>query len=139
MWKKVNNSILIGRLTKDPELKYIPGSGIAVSTFTIAVDRDYIKKDGNKETDFIPVEVMGKLAEVCANNLCKGRLVAVEGSIRVNSYEKEGEKRTYTKVHANKIKFLDYKKEDNEKEYMFEPKGLDQQGFQAIDDPDIPF
>ncbi|HFL3113463.1 TPA: single-stranded DNA-binding protein, partial [Clostridioides difficile] len=92
-----------------------------------------------KETDFIPVEVMGKLAEVCANNLTKGRLIGVEGSIRINSYEKEGEKRTYTKVHANKIKFLDYKKEDNEKEYMFEPKGLDQQGFQAINDPDIPF
>ncbi|MDB0345059.1 single-stranded DNA-binding protein [Clostridioides difficile] len=135
----MNNVILIGRLTKDPELKYIQGSGTAVSTFTIAVDRDYIKKDGNKETDFIPVEVMGKLAEVCANNLTKGRLIGVEGSIRVNSYEKEGEKRTYTKVHANKIKFLDYKKEDNEKEYMFEPKGLDQQGFQAIDDLDIPF
>lgn len=135
----MNNVAMIGRLTKDPELKYIPGSGTAVSTFTIAIDRDYIKKDGNKETDFIPVEVMGKLAEVCANNLTKGRLIGVEGSIRVNSYEKEGEKRTYTKVHANKIKFLDYKKEDNEKEYMFEPKGLDQQGFQAIDDPDIPF
>ncbi|EGT3731246.1 single-stranded DNA-binding protein [Clostridioides difficile] len=135
----MNSVILIGRLTKDPELKYIPGSGTAVSTFTIAVDRDYIKKDGTKETDFIPIEVMGKLAEICANNLTKGRLIGVEGSIRVNSYEKEGEKRTYTKVHANKIKFLDYKKEDNEKEYMFEPKGLDQQGFQAIDDPDIPF
>ncbi|HCQ6054168.1 single-stranded DNA-binding protein [Clostridioides difficile] len=135
----MNSVILIGRLTKDPELKYIPGSGTAVSTFTIAVDRDYIKKDGTKETDFIPIEVMGKLAEVCANNLGKGRLVAVEGSIRVNSYEKDGEKRTYTKVHANKIKFLDYKKDDTEKEYMFEPKGLEQQGFQAIDDPDIPF
>ncbi|MCB4305149.1 single-stranded DNA-binding protein [Clostridioides difficile] len=135
----MNNVILIGRLTKDPELRYIPGSGTAVSTFTIAVDRDYVKKDGNKETDFIPVEVMGKLAEVCANNLSKGRLIGVEGSIRVNSYEKEGEKRAYTKVHANKIKFLDYKKDDTEKEYMFEPKGLDQQGFQAIDDPDIPF
>ncbi|MDS6392579.1 single-stranded DNA-binding protein [Clostridioides difficile] len=135
----MNNTTLIGRLTRDPELKYIPGSGTAVSTFTIAVDRDYIKKDGTKETDFIPIEVMGKLAEICANNLTKGRLIGVEGSIRVNSYEKEGEKRTYTKVHANKIKFLDYKKEDNEKEYMFEPKGLDQQGFQAIDDPDIPF
>ncbi|HFL2576656.1 TPA: single-stranded DNA-binding protein [Clostridioides difficile] len=135
----MNNVAMIGRLTKDPELKYIPGSGAAVSTFTIAIDRDYIKKDGTKETDFIPIEVMGKLAEVCANNLTKGRLIGVEGSIRVNSYEKEGEKRTYTKVHANKIKFLDYKKEDNEKEYMFEPKGLDQQGFQAIDDPDIPF
>ncbi|HCQ5582065.1 single-stranded DNA-binding protein [Clostridioides difficile] len=135
----MNNVILIGRLTKDPELRYIPGSGTAVSTFVIAVDRDYIKKDGTKETDFIPIEVMGKLAEVCANNLSKGRLIGVEGSIRVNSYEKEGEKRTYTKVHANKIKFLDYKKDDTEKEYMFEPKGLDQQGFQAIDDPDIPF
>ncbi|HBH3834810.1 TPA: single-stranded DNA-binding protein [Clostridioides difficile] len=135
----MNNVAMIGRLTKDPELKYIPGSGTAVSTFTIAIDRDYIKKDGTKETDFIPIEVMGKLAEICANNLTKGRLIGVEGSIRVNSYEKEGEKRTYTKVHANKIKFLDYKKEDNEKEYMFEPKGLDQQGFQAIDDPDIPF
>ncbi|EGT4856672.1 TPA: single-stranded DNA-binding protein [Clostridioides difficile] len=135
----MNSVILIGRLTKDPELKYIPSSGTAVSTFTIAIDRDYIKKDGTKETDFIPIEVMGKLAEVCANNLGKGRLVAVEGSIRVNSYEKDGEKRTYTKVHANKIKFLDYKKDDTEKEYMFEPKGLEQQGFQAIDDPDIPF
>ncbi|HFL3855702.1 TPA: single-stranded DNA-binding protein, partial [Clostridioides difficile] len=58
----MNSVILIGRLTKDPELKYIPGSGTAVSTFTIAVDRDYIKKDGTKETDFIPIEVMGKLA-----------------------------------------------------------------------------
>ncbi|HBF2467829.1 Single-stranded DNA-binding protein (Helix-destabilizing protein) [Clostridioides difficile] len=135
----MNNVILIGRLTKDPELRYIPGSGTAVSTFTIAVDRDYIKKDGTKETDFIPIEVMGKLAEVCANNLSKSRLIGVEGSIRVNSYEKEGEKRAYTKVHANKIKFLDYKKDDTEKEYMFEPKGLDQQEFQAIDDPDIPF
>lgn len=106
----MNNTTLIGRLTRDPELKYIPGSGTAVSTFTIAVDRDYIKKDGTKETDFIPIEVMGKLAEVCANNLGKGRLVAVEGSIRVNLYEKDGEKRTYTKVHTNKIKFLDYKK-----------------------------
>ncbi|HBF8686615.1 TPA: single-stranded DNA-binding protein [Clostridioides difficile] len=135
----MNNTTLIGRLTRDPELKYIPGSGTAVSTFTIAVDRDYVKKDGTKETDFIPIEVMGKLAEVCANNLDKGRLVAVEGSIRVNLYEKDGEKRTYTKVHTNKIKFLDYKKEDNEKECKFEPGGLDPQGFQAIDDDDIPF
>ncbi|EGT3656557.1 single-stranded DNA-binding protein [Clostridioides difficile] len=135
----MNNVVLIGRLTKDPELKYIPGSGTAVSTFSIAVDRDYIKKDGTKETDFIPVEIMGKLAEVCANNLNKGRLVAVQGSIRVEHYEKDDEKRTYTKVHANRMKFLDYKKEDNGKECKFEPGGLDPQGFQAIDDDDIPF
>ncbi|MCC0752630.1 single-stranded DNA-binding protein [Clostridioides sp. ZZV13-5731] len=135
----MNNSVLIGRLARDPDLKYIPGSGTAVATFSIAVDRDYIKKDGTKETDFIPVEVMGKLAEVCANNLGKGRLVAIVGSIRVDSYEKEGEKRTYTKVHADRMKFLDYKKENKENEYTFEPQGLDPQGFQAIDDDDIPF
>ncbi|UWD46816.1 single-stranded DNA-binding protein (plasmid) [Clostridioides difficile] len=135
----MNNSVLIGRLTRDPDLKYIPGSGVAVSTFSIAVDRDYVKKDGTKETDFIPVEVMGKLAEICANNLNKGRLVAVQGSIRVEHYEKDDEKRTYTKVHANRMKFLDYKKEDNGKECKFELGGLDPRGFQSIDDDDIPF
>lgn len=96
----MNNVILIGRLTKDPELKYIPGSGTAVSTFTIAVDRDYVKKDGTKETDFIPVEVMGKLAEVCANNLEKGRLIAVQGSIRVETSEKKWrEKNIYKSLY----------------------------------------
>lgn len=135
----MNNVVLIGRLTKDPELKYIPGSGTAVATFIIAIDRDYVKKDGAKETDFIPIEILGKLAEVCANNLGKGRLIALKGSIRVATYEKEGEKRTYTKVNADRIQFLDYKKEGNESGCKFEPQGLDPQGFQAIDDDDIPF
>ncbi|WP_219713611.1 single-stranded DNA-binding protein, partial [Clostridioides difficile] len=73
----MNNVILIGRLTKDPELKYIPVTVTPVATFSIAVDREYKNKNGEKETDFIPVQAFGKLAEVCANNLEKGRLIAV--------------------------------------------------------------
>lgn len=126
----MNNVILIGRLTKDPELKYIQGSGTAVSTFTIAVDREYKNKDGEKETDFIPVQAFGKLAEVCANNLEKGRLIAVQGSIRVETSEKNGEKRTFTKVYINKMNFLDSKKQTSNKEPSYKA---------IYDDPDIPF
>ncbi|MFL8712828.1 single-stranded DNA-binding protein [Clostridioides sp. GD02377] len=138
----MNDVALVGRLTKDPELKYIPGSGTAVSTFTIAIDRDYTKKDGTKETDFIPIEVMGKSAEYCANYISKGNLVSIVGSIRVDKYEtQEGEKKTFTKVNTKIIRQLTTKNKtaSEEKEYTFEPQGLDPQGFQAIDDEDIPF
>lgn len=69
----MNSVSLVGRLTKDPELRYIPGTGTAVATFTIAINRDYTKKDGTREVDFIPVEVIGKAAEFCANYITKGR------------------------------------------------------------------
>ncbi|HFL3558417.1 TPA: single-stranded DNA-binding protein [Clostridioides difficile] len=138
----MNNVVLVGRLTKDPELKYLPGTGTAVATFTVAIDRDYTKKDGTRDTDFIPVEVMGKSAEYCANYISKGNLVSVVGSIRVEKYKtQEGEKRTFTKVNTKLVKQLTLKNkvagEDNG--YEFEPEGLDPQGFQAIEDNDIPF
>ena len=63
----MNNVVIVGRLTKDPELRYIPGSGTPVATFTLAIDRDYKNRDGSTTTDFIPVEIMGKPAEFCAN------------------------------------------------------------------------
>lgn len=130
----MNNTILIGRLTKDPELKYLPGSGIAVTTFTIAIDRDYKKKDGTKETDFIPIEVMGKTAEYCANYIAKGDLVALQGSIRVNNYQtQEGEKKVFTKVNTNSIKRLAASNKEVEKEYKFEPDAVD------VFDSDLPF
>lgn len=149
----MNHAVLVGRLTKDPELRYIPGSGTAVASMTIAIDRDYTKKDGSRETDFIPVEVMGKSAEFCAKYLSKGRLVAVQGSIRVDKYQNQaGESRTFTKVSAKNVQALDGKKKDGNSEQpdsssqfepsfepSFEPTGLDPQGFQAIDDDDIPF
>lgn len=103
----INSVVLCGRLTKDPELKYIPGSGTATCNFTIAIDRGFTKKYGTKETDFIPIQTWGKTAEACANNINKGKMVAIEGSIKVDSYkDNEGKNKTYTSVNASKVDFL---------------------------------
>ena len=128
----MNHIILIGRLTKDPELRYLPNTGTPVATFTIAVDRNYKDKEGNIQTDFIPIEVMGKAADFVANYITKGRLVAVEGSIRVDRYMKDDENRTFTKVSAKSVQALDSNK--NKSQNTEAP-----QGFQAIDDDEIPF
>lgn len=89
----MNSVILIGRLTRDPELRYIPSTGNALTTFSIAVDRAFTGKDGQKQTDFFNIVVWGKSAEYCANYLAKGRLAAVKGSIQNRTYDtKEGEK-----------------------------------------------
>ncbi|MEG0023706.1 MAG: single-stranded DNA-binding protein [Cetobacterium sp.] len=139
----MNNIVLVGRLTRDVELRYIAGSGQAVAGFTLAVDRE-CSKDGKKETDFIDIQVWGKSAENCANYLGKGSLVAINGSLRIETYDKDGERRRATKVNANRVQFLDSKnKSENGKEKQFEPSfnptGLDPEGFEAIDDNDIPF
>ena len=111
----MNNIILTGRLTKDVEMRYIPVTGTPVATFTLAVQRDYIKKDGTRDVDFIPVEVMGKVAEFCKNYLSKGRLVAVQGSIRVDRYQDKNtqEFRIFTKVAGRSIQALDKKPNTN--------------------------
>ena len=111
----MNNIILTGRLTKDVEMRYIPVTGTPVATFTLAVQRDYVKKDGTREVDFIPVEVIGKVAEFCKNYLSKGRLVAVQGSIRVDRYQDKNtqEFRVFTKVSARSVQALDKKPSTN--------------------------
>ena len=111
----MNNIILTGRLTKDVEMRYIPVTGTPVATFTLAVQRDYVKKDGTREVDFIPVEVIGKVAEFCKNYLSKGRLVAVQGSIRVDRYQDKNtqEFRIFTKVSARTVQALDKKPNTN--------------------------
>jgi len=99
----LNRVILIGRLTRDPELKYTT-NGTAVATFTLAINRRFNKE----ETDFIDVVTWKGLAENCANYLGKGRLAAVEGRLQVRSYEtKEGQKRKVTEVVAEDVRFLD--------------------------------
>ena len=99
----LNRVILIGRLTRDPELKYLQ-NGTAVATFTLAVDRKY----NREETDFINIVVWRGLAENCANYLSKGRLAAVDGRLQIRSYEdKEGQKRWVTEVVAEDVRFLD--------------------------------
>ena len=107
----LNKVILIGRLTREPELRYT-GSGIPVANFSLAVDRPYTNQQGERETDFIRVVVWRKLAEVCAKNLGKGRLVAVEGRLQVNSYEaQDGSKRQTTDIIAENVRFLDWPKD----------------------------
>jgi single-strand DNA-binding protein len=102
----MNKCVLIGRLTKDLDLRYTP-SGTAVAKFTLAVDRPR-RSDSEKETDFIPVVAWGKTAENCANYIGKGSLVAVEGRIQVRTYEaKDGGRRWVTEVIAERVVFLD--------------------------------
>jgi len=109
----LNHCVFIGRLTRDPELKYLQ-SGIAVTKFTLAVDRNFKNKAGEKEADFIDIIVWRQLAEICANNLDKGRLVSVEGTLQIRSYEdKEGHKRRAAEIIAENVYFLDYKKENS--------------------------
>ncbi|ETT39614.1 single-stranded DNA-binding protein [Paenibacillus sp. FSL R7-0204] len=103
----LNRIILIGRLTRDPELRYTP-AGVAVTQFTLAVDRNFTGQNGEREADFIPVVTWRQLAETCANYLRKGRLAAVEGRIQVRNYENNEGKRVYvTEVIADNVRFLE--------------------------------
>lgn len=138
----INNTVLIGRLTKDPELKYIQGSGNAVATFTLAVDKGLSKdkkaemESNNQPTaDFIRIVVWGKQAENCANYLSKGRLIAVNGRIQTGSYEDKDGKRVYTfDVVANNVEFLEFAdKQTAPTDYT----GIE--GFHPTDNDSIPF
>ncbi|MCL5781073.1 MAG: single-stranded DNA-binding protein [Firmicutes bacterium] len=107
----LNKVILIGRLTRDPELRYTT-NGIAVAKLTLAVDRPQFNRDKEKETDFIDIVVWQKQAESCANNLGKGRLIAVEGRLQIRSYDdSQGIRRKAAEVVAETIKFLDWPKD----------------------------
>ncbi|MEQ8156160.1 MAG: single-stranded DNA-binding protein [Clostridiaceae bacterium] len=102
----MNKVILIGRLTKDPELKFTPGNGTAVTTVTLAVDK-YNASTGQREADFISVTIWGKQAESTANYMSKGSLMAISGRIQTRSYDaKDGTKRYVTEVVANEVNFL---------------------------------
>ncbi len=103
----LNRVILIGRLTRDPELRYTP-SGVAVTQFTLAVDRPFSNQGGEREADFINIVTWRQLAETCANYLRKGRLTAVEGRIQVRNYDNnEGRKVYVTEVVADNVRFLE--------------------------------
>ncbi|MFL0197930.1 single-stranded DNA-binding protein [Clostridium sp. WILCCON 0269] len=104
----MNKVVLIGRLTKDPELRFTPGMGKAVTTFTIAVDRRF-SKDGQKEADFIPIVVWGKQAESTANYMSKGKLIGISGRIQTRSYEsRDGIRKYVTEIIAEEVQFLEW-------------------------------
>lgn len=105
----MNRVILVGRLTKDPELKFTP-NGVAVATFTLAVNRSFTNQAGEKEADFINVVVWRKPAENVANFLKKGSLAGVDGRIQTRHYDNQEGKRVYvTEVVAESVQFLEPK------------------------------
>ena len=139
----MNKVVIIGRPTKDWELKYTPGNGTAVATSTIAVDKKK-KEDG---ADFIPVVVWGKTAEFVANNSAKGKLISIAGRIQTRSYDaKDGTKRYVTEVVAEEVKILEWANSNqgsmDEVYKHFNDKGIET-GFgdemTPVDDGDIPF
>lgn len=133
----LNKVVLIGRLTKEPELKFTPGNGTAVCTFNLAVDRRF-SKDGEKEADFIPIVVWGKIAESTANYTAKGSLVGVSGRIQTRSYDaKDGSgKRYVTEVVADEIQFLS--KSNGNNNNSSGGSGFDEPDYTPVGD-DIPF
>ena len=103
----INNTTLVGRLTKDPELKYTP-NGVAVANFTLAVNRSFTNADGEREADFINCIVWRKPAENTANFLKKGSLAGVVGRIQTRNFEGEDGRRVYmTEVVAESVQFLE--------------------------------
>ena len=122
----MNHVTLIGRLTKDPEVRYTQ-SGTPVGTFTLAVDRR-VQKDKPKEADFIPCVVWGKTADVVGNWCKKGKQVGIEGRIQVRSYDaKDGSKRYVTEVIVSNLELLG------------KGDGASHQGGGQLTDEDIPF
>ena len=110
----LNRIILIGRLTRDPELRYTP-SGVAVANFTVACDRPFQSQSGERETDFIDCVVWRKLAETVGEHLKKGRLVALQGRLQIRSYEtQEGQRRRVAEVVADDVRFLDRPRESGD-------------------------
>jgi single-strand DNA-binding protein len=143
----MNKVVLIGRLTRDPELRFAAGSGVAVTTFTLAVDREFKNKAGQYEADFIPIVVWNKLAEIVANNLSKGRLVAVSGRIQTRNYEgNDGQRRYVTEIVADGVQFLERKDQSSMPENRSSSAGFpqdsgtrDEDFFPLDGDDEIPF
>ena len=132
----INKVILIGNLTKDPELSET-SSGVAFCKFGIAVNRPFANADGDRETDFFNITTWRGQAETCAKYLAKGKILCVIGSIQNRSYEdKDGNKRTVTDIVASEIEFLSARSEDEEKP---DKKGEEKPKLEPCDDDDLPF
>lgn len=132
----LNNVIIMGRLTRDPELRRTQ-SGTAVTSFTMAVDRDFKSQSGEKETDFIDVVAWRNTGEFAAKYLAKGRMAAVEGRIQVRDWQdKDGNRRKSVEVVADNVYFADSKRDSKPQE----SRAVDELKFDEIeDDGDLPF
>ena len=135
----MNKVILVGNLTRDPELTETP-NGIAVCRFAIAVSRDYANSEGTRETDFFNITVWRGRAENCGKYLKKGNKVAVVGSLQNRSYEdKDGIKRTVTDVVASEVEFLTPKAAQGEGDDVVVAPVKNKPQLEVLDDNQLPF
>ena len=140
----MNSVSLIGRLTRDPDVRYSAGTQTAVARFTLAVDRQRTVKEGEQSADFISIVCFGKTAELVEKYITKGRLVGVTGRIQTGSYDKDGQKVYTTDVIADRVEFLD---RGNSSSESFTQSANDNPfsddrvpaGFAKLTDDDIPF
>jgi len=109
----LNNVSLVGRLTKDPELKTIGGDAIPVCNFTLAVNRPYKDKDGERQADFIQCQAWKKQAEFIGTYLAKGNLVSITGSINTRTYDKDDVTHYVTEINVNQVTSLEKKESDS--------------------------
>ena len=136
MVKILNRIVLIGRLTKDPELR-MTNSGTPVCNFTLAVERNYTNRDGDKDVDFINIVTWRGLAENCARHLGKGRLVGVDGSLNIRKSESDGRTYINPEVNADNVRFLDFAK-DNQKGNDNQKRKTKEEN-SKLEDLDVPF
>lgn len=139
----MNNVVLIGRLARDPELRYGAESQNAIARFTIAVDRPMSK---DREADFISCVAFGKTAEFIEKYFTKGKQIAIQGNIRTGSYtNKDGQKVYTTDVQVDRVEFVGSKSDDggaSSRDRDYTPASRNDsvpEGFQAIEDDDLPF
>lgn len=142
----MNSVTLIGRAARDPELRFVPGTGMAVANVTMAIDKGLTREkkqeyeaQGKPTADFIRIVVWGKQAENLSQYVSKGMLFAVQGSIQSSSYKNSsGETRYTTEVLANRVEFIEWGDKDKKPEdFSFGGAGFE--NFQQIEDDDVPF
>ena len=127
----MNKIIISGRLVRDAELSYIASTATPKISFTLAVERNYQKDKNNKKVDFINCEMIGKHTENLCQYVTKGKQILVEGELNIDNYEKDGEKRSFTKVKVDRLEFLGGATTEKKTEEL---------NFQEVDvDEDIPF
>ena len=134
----LNVAVLMGRLVADPELRHT-ANDISVTSFTLAVDRSYVKSGADRQTDFIDIVAWRNTADFVCKYFRKGQLVAVQGSIQTRTYtDKEGHKRKDFKVIANNVHFAEPKREEKSVEPTKGPD-IENNDFEDVNSDDLPF
>ena len=132
----MNRIFLLGRLTKDPEVRVTPTEK-TVCTFTLAVDRPFSGKDGKREADFINIQTWNKTAELIGNYVSKGQRLLVDGRLQIRSYDgKDGQKHYATEVVADRVEFIERKEKSAQKA---ESEAMEGFGSEVQFDEEIPF